>query len=135
MSTLLNDITTEIRSSKRIWQQQRDLFMEYEADIVRFVKEVDLSKSSSARMQVDTNDVNLFVSGGTDVIKEVFRAFRKLGYEPSKRPQAKPQSNFTTYFKQDGKPTFYLSFASTHCKRVKVGTKMEEVDIYETVCE
>jgi hypothetical protein len=135
MSNLLNDIKTEIRKAKQSWKQQRRLFKEHETDITELINELDLSTASSARMDCDTEDINFYVSGKTDVIKEIFRAFRKLGYEPSSRPEAKPQSSFTCYFHQDGKPTFYLSFASTLCKRVKVGTKMQEVDIYETVCE
>jgi hypothetical protein len=135
MSSLLSEIKAEIRNSKRTWKQQRDLFKEYEADITELVKEIDLSKASSARMNCDTEDVNFYVSGNTEVLKEIFRTFRKLGYEPSSRPDAKPQSSFTTYFSKDGKPSFYLSFSSTLCKRVKVGTTMQEVDVYETVCE
>ncbi len=135
MSNLLSEIKAGIRDAKRSWKQQRRLFKEHEADITEVVEEIDLSKASSARMDCDTEDVNFYVSGKTDVLKEVFRTFRKLGYEPSSRPEAKPQSNFTCYFHKDGKPTFYLSFSSTLCKRVKVGTKMQEVDIYETVCE
>ncbi len=135
MSELLSEIKADIRKAKREWKQQRELFKEYEADIREIVNEIDLSKASSARMSCDTEDVNFYVSGNTEVLKEVFRTFRKLRYEPSSRPEAKPQTNFSCYFHQDGKPTFYLSFSSTLCKRVKVGTKMQEVDIYETVCE
>jgi hypothetical protein len=135
MSSLLSEIKAEIRNSKRTWKQQRDLFKEYEADITELVKEIDLSKASSARMNCDTEDVNFYVSGNTEVLKEIFRTFRKLGYEPSSRPDAKPQSSFTCYFHQDGRPSFYLSFSSTLCKRVKVGTTTQEVDVYETVCE
>jgi hypothetical protein len=135
MSTLLSELKASIRNSKKAWRQQRDLYKEYEPDIAVLVGEMDLSGASSARMECDTEDVNLYVSGGADVLKEIFHAFRKLGYEPSSRPEAKPQSNFSCYFRQDGKPTFYLSFSSTLCRRVKVGTKMQEIDVYETVCE
>jgi hypothetical protein len=135
MSTLLSEIKANIRNSKRAWKQARDLFKEYEPDITRLVGEINLSGASSARMECDTEDVNFYVSGGADVLKEIFRTFRKLGYEPSSRPDTKPQTQFTCYFRQDGKPTFYLSFSSTLCRRVKVGTKMQEVDVYETVCE
>jgi len=135
MSSLISDIKAEIRNSKRTWKQQRDLFKEHEAYITEFVDEINLSDASSARMNCDSEEVNFYASGKADVLKEIFRAFRKLGYEPSSRPEAKPQSNFTCYFSRDGRPTFYLSFSSTLCRRVKVGTKMQEVDVYETVCE
>ena len=32
------------------------------------------------------------------------------------------------------KPRIYLSFSSTVCRRVKIGTRTQEVDVYETTC-
>ena len=135
MSTLLYDIETTLKTEKRSYRLRKAFFQESRGDLEQLLNEVDLTKASSARMDVDTEDINLYVSGATDTIKEIFRAFRKLGYEPSNRPEAKPQSSFTCYFRQLDKPTFYLSFSSTLCKRVKVGTKTQEVDVYEIVCE
>ncbi len=135
MSTLLNEVKTTLRNEKRDWKKRRAFFMENEADIAEVIAAVDWSVSTSARLDIDTDDVNLYVTGNAAALKALFHGFRKLGYEPSKRPGVKPESSFTTYFEQLNKPTFYLSFSSTLCKRVKVGTKTVEQDIYEVVCE
>ncbi len=135
MSTLLNEIKTTLRKEKHDWKKRRQFFKENEADIAAVINEIDLRTASAGRMDCDQDDVNLYVSGKFDTMKEIFRGFRKLGYEPSSRPTEKAQSQFTCYFNQTGKPTFYLSFSSTLCKRVKIGTKMQEVDIYEVQCE
>lgn len=135
MSNLLSELKSGIRNAKRQWRDQKEYFKTHEPYIIEVIEELNLDLATSARMSVDQEDVNLYVTGNTAALKEIFRGLRKLGYEPSSRPDVKPQSQFTTYFHQDGKPTFYLSFSSTLCKRVKVGTKMVEQDIYEVQCE
>lgn len=135
MSTLLNEIRTNLRKEKKEAKKRRQFFKVNEPDIAALIAEIDLSTTSSARMDCDENDVNFYVTGAAPALKELFRGFRKLGYEPSKRPGVKPESQFTCYFEQTDKPTFYLSFSSTVCRRVKVGTETIERDIYEVVCE
>jgi hypothetical protein len=135
MSTLLNEIKTTFRNEKRDWKKRRAFFKASEADITAVLDEIDLSTASSGRMDCDADDINFYVTGAAPALKEIYRTFRKLGYDPSKRPGVKPESTFTCYFTQTDKPTFYLSFSSTVCKRVKVGTKTVEQDIYEVVCE
>lgn len=135
MSTLLNEIRTTFRNEKRDWRKRKAFFKENEADIVEVLNELDLSTATTGRIDCDADDVNLYVTGAAPAMKEIFRGFRKLGYQPSKRPGVKPESTFTCYFEQTNKPTFYLSFSSTLCKRIKVGTKTVEQDIYEVVCE
>jgi hypothetical protein len=135
MSNLLSELKSSIRNAKREWRDQREYFKTHEPYIIEVIEELNLDLATSTRMLVDREDVNFYVTGDAPVLKEIFRGLRKLGYEPSKRPGVKPESNFTTYFSQDGKPTFYLSFSSTLCRRVKVGTKMVEQDIFEVQCE
>lgn len=135
MSTLLNELKTSLRREKQDCKKRRQFFKANEADIASVINEINLGTASSGRIDCDTEDINFYVSGSVATMKEIFRGFRKLGYEPSKRPTVKPESNFTCYFSQTDKPTFYLSFSSTVCKRVKVGTETIERDIYEVVCE
>lgn len=39
------------------------------------------------------------------------------------------------YEKRDCELRWYLSFSSSVCRRVKVGTRTVEQDVYETVCD
>lgn len=80
------------------------------------------------------NSVDISVSGGKDVLNTVFGILRKHKFSPDKRPD-KPEPTFSTHFNHDTGARLWLSFSSTLCKRVKVGTKTVEQDIYEVQCE
>ena len=135
MSTLLNELKGDLRAARKEWKEKKAFYKENQADIELVSKTIDLGTATSARMGVETYEVDLYASGNVTTLKEIYKGFRKLGYEPDDRPTAKPVSSFRTRFRQDGKADWYLSFSSTLCKRVKVGTKMVEQDIYEVVCE
>lgn len=88
------------------------------------------------RCNVDVNCIDIAITGDYAVLKAIFHAFRTLGYEPSDRPKEEKMSSFSTYFEgPDHECRFWLNFSSTLCKRVKIGTKMVEQPVYETVCE
>ena len=96
-----------------------------------FDEEVTVQRAAMANDCIDLN-----VTGDFGVMKAVFRAFRKAGYEPSTRPTEEKTNSFSTYFKkQDEELKFWLNYSSTVCTRKKVGVKMVEVAVYETVCE
>jgi hypothetical protein len=86
---------------------------------------------------VATDDsIDLSVSGTAAELKECFRAFRKLGYEPNDRVEDPKFTSFNTVFTHpEKKVRFWLFFSSTVCTLKKVGTKMVEQAVYETVCE
>ena len=99
-----------------------------------------IEEVAQALIKIDVHDahvsgeeVDISVTGDKHVLQAVFGAFRKLGYEPSKRPN-KDDTYFYCRWTKEGKPSFYFSFSSTVCKRVKIGTKMVEQDVYEVVC-
>jgi len=88
------------------------------------------------RTQATTGAIDLNISGDRHVLNAVFAAFRKLGYEPGTRPGKEPEPSFSTYFSHtEHDCKFWLSFTSSQCTRVKVGTKTQTIDVYETVCE
>ncbi len=97
---------------------------------------VGLKKIEVTRASVSGDCVDLSITGDKHTLNAVFAAFRKLGYEPSARPTKEHKPTFSCYWNhpvEDAK--FWLYFTSNKCTRIKVGTKTEEVDIYEVVCE
>jgi hypothetical protein len=64
----------------------------------------------------------------------MFGVLRRAGLTPRSRPQEK-EPVYTTWWNWEDGNNVWISFSSTSCKRVKVGTEMKEVDVYETVCE
>jgi hypothetical protein len=83
-------------------------------------------------------DLNLPILGtGQDLVR-VWRALRAAGFEPPEvRPKADSSywSGFFEKWTYDYTLRVYVTFSSTICRQVKVGTKTIEVDEYETVCE
>ncbi len=87
------------------------------------------------RAQACPDCIDLHISGDRHVLNAVFGAFRRLGYQPDNRPE-KHEPQYSTYFRHDEHQcVFWVSFASSECKRIKVGTKTQTIDVYETVCE
>lgn len=87
-------------------------------------------------VSIDTSSQSIDISYAGDklVMHGIFKAFRALGYISDKRPTEK-ESQFTCYWNHpDSDMRIWLRFSSTVCKRIKIGTKMEKVDVYETRC-
>jgi hypothetical protein len=79
-------------------------------------------------------EINLAVSGDARDFAHIFKVMRANGFEPDKRPEA-GQHEFTMRFLHANGVVFYLSFTSTVCKRVQIGTRMVEQPIWEAVCD
>lgn len=81
----------------------------------------------------DGSCLNIHLSNSKDVFNGVFGMLRNMGYEPDDRPE-KDQINFSTFWRKEGATKIWFSFNSTSCRRVKVGTRTVEQDVYEIVC-
>ena len=76
------------------------------------------------------------VTGDKHAFLAFARAIRKHGFELPKIE--KGATGFTKYERLgegDNELTLYFTFTSSTCRRVKVGTKMVEQDVFETVCD
>lgn len=132
---MLQEIKEGIREESRSVKKRKRLYADNQPAILQVATALNAAKIEIIRASLDSEDVNLYITGDYAVLKGIFHVFRTLGYEPSSRPE-KQEPSFTCYFhKKEQKMAFYLSFSSTICKRKKIGTKMVEQDIYETVCE
>jgi hypothetical protein len=100
-------------------------------EVLNNLKEVVLQSASP-----DSMDLNIRLAGTKQDLETVWRVLRQLGFEsPNERPAAN-QSEYTGRFRRSYDDcSVYLIFASTVCKRVKVGTQTIEQDIYEVRCE
>lgn len=103
----------------------------------------EIERVAAAFVKIDTQSarvtdgcIDLNVAGNKHVLAACFSAFRKLGYEPSDRPGIEMEPSFACYWEHSQhKCKWWLYFSSTQCTRIKIGTEMREVAIYETVCE
>jgi len=126
----------ELKEKKSNLHKIREFIEEFSFEITRIEKGmIDvLEWQVSSGIDINSKCIDLSHSGDKLVFEGVFRALRKLGYEPDKRPEANA-SYFTTFWNRPGTTLrVYTRFSSTVCKRVKIGTKMVEQDIFETRC-
>jgi hypothetical protein len=56
------------------------------------------------------------------------------GYRPTKELAQESTSYWSGYFEADEKPRVWVSWSNRFCERVQVGTKTEEVPVYEVRC-
>ncbi len=132
-------IQDQLSDSMRIVRERSDRIARYydihRSEIFAVAKSLRKIDDKVVRAEVADDCVDLSVSGDRHVLNAVFGAFRRLGYEPDERP-ATPEPTFSTYFRHPNHGCkLWLNFSSSTCRRVKIGTKTKEVDIYETVCE
>jgi len=82
------------------------------------------------------NSVDVLLSGDQHTLAAAVRIFRTHGFSTDNSPPEKGNSQWTAFYRKNGcELHWYLSFSSTACRRVKVGTRTVEQDVYETVCD
>jgi len=94
------------------------------------------SKINCIGAEVAGSCFDIKITGDKHMLQATFAVFRKLGYEPSERPGTELLETFSCFWDHpDHSCRLWLYLTSDICKRVKIGTKMVERDIYETVCQ
>ena len=85
---------------------------------------------------VDGYSYNLYITGSRADLDIMFGVLRRAGLSPSTRPQER-ETNYSTWwsFPESERESIWITFTSTSCKRVQVRTELQEVPVYETVCE
>jgi hypothetical protein len=135
MSVLHQSIKVDLVSQQELMTERASFYhrnKHHIKEVATALKKIDLI---SAKLD-NYKCVDISMTGDKHVLLAIFSAFRKLRYEPSERPGIKPTSSFSCYWSREGQELrFWISFSSTKCTRVKVGTETREVPIYETVCE
>lgn len=82
-----------------------------------------------------TDSLDISFSGDKDKIAQIFRIVRVAGFATTAdRPKQGDSSWYAWFYHPDCKLAIWFSFSSSVCRRVKVGTELQEVDIYETQC-
>lgn len=82
---------------------------------------------------MDGDYIQLSFAGDGPKLATVWKLLRQHGYKNSCHPK-KGDTTFYCFWSREGYAQFFMSFTSTMCRRVQVGTKMVEQPIYETQC-
>lgn len=86
-----------------------------------------------AHLTVDGDgDIGIGLAGDKETFVKAWKLLRSIGIRLS--PVEKGSTSLTQFLTHDSGLRIMFNFSSTVCQRVKVGTKMQEVDVYETQC-
>jgi hypothetical protein len=124
----------------------REIYSDKARNIVTFQKYLPGMQNILDKLEsggVSVNCVSLdFVNSCIDIhsagtagdLAKIFRVLKKAGWDG---PKAEEKSaSYSGFWKADDADwQIWVSFTSTMCKRVQVGTKLVEQPIYEVVCE
>jgi len=107
-----------------LWLEVKDQLLPLVKDLILMGCDVDMRDS----------DLNCRFSGDKQLFLRVMRAQYRHGLRPNfKHLQKGASEGFWSC--QVGQVRVWTSFSSTQCRRVQVGTKLEQVPVYETVCD
>lgn len=135
---MIFDKIEEQMKDERETTSRRELFLKNNRPaIVVVAKSLRKMEDNVLSFWVDAISLNISMTGDKHVLQAAFGELRKLGLKPRVRPVPNDPSYNTYFDSEDPNSAFqvWFSFSSTSCRRVKVGTEMKEVDVYETVCE
>ena len=123
----LTQEVSEIETRRERWLDIREYFL----PLVRRFKGLDLEPNFDGR------DINLSFSGDKAKLTSVIRILRTNGFDTDAEAPKANSNYWSAYFTnaEDSRIQFWISFSSTVCRMVKVGTKMVEQDVYEVQCD
>jgi len=86
-------------------------------------------------VEISGNSLDCSGAGDKQMLIATFKVMRGFGYEPTRRPSAK-DAFYGSFWYLEGRHdnAVWISFSSTVCKRVQVGTEMKEVPVYDIQC-
>jgi len=131
-------VIDDLKAKKATWKGVQNYHNRFCHQITKVLNA--LEKCNVTRVDTCAESFDIGYSGDSHVFTAACIALHKLGYRPASKPEKnKAQSYFTTWWQhkeqRDLHPALYITFSSTTCTRIKVGTKTQVVDVYETVCD
>ena len=104
--------------------------------VSQIVKALQRASVNVSNVSVDSSGYNISVLGSRADLDVMFGVLRRAGLIPNRRPQEK-EAYYSAFwhFDKDELAHVWVMFSSTTCKRVQVRTEIQEVPVYETVCE
>jgi hypothetical protein len=84
----------------------------------------------------DPDYISVTLSGNAQTLANAFRILRGSGFEFSGTRPKKGDTEWYAFFTHAECPVrVWFSFTSSVCRRVKTGTELKMVDVYETQCD
>ena len=126
-------ITRVKKARKRQKKELKERINEY----IRVADGLEVIQEWLVSLRIDdSSHLDISVAGDHNVMKGLYSALRKLGYDTTDRPEEEKIPGYSNWWRhKDHHVQLWVAFTSTKCTRKKVGTKMVEQPVYEIVCE
>lgn len=86
------------------------------------------------QVTIDRVGVGYTIAGDSHDLAKAIRAVRTRGYTTNWSPPKENDPSWSGFYNKEDGPEVYISFTSKVCRRVKIGTKTVEQDVYEIQC-
>lgn len=124
------------RTARNYAKRQSAIIKRDSKRVAQLSKALQRAGINIVNVSVDCNSYNVSITGSRADLDIMFGVLRRAGMTPSGRPEEKQQYYATWWnFPETQSEYVWIVFTSTSCKRVQVRTEMQEVPVYETVCE
>lgn len=121
----LQEETLKYTKRRMLWQTHRPRLAPMIVALTKLGVEPSLGVDS----------IDIAFTGDKQKLLAVWKILRMLGYKPNSGPPQPGDNQWYSFFDSPQvKLRIWMSFTSSVCQRVKTGTKLVEVDVYETVC-
>lgn len=132
MKNDINEIDVLLDKDALAVNERRALWSRYRDELLPMVRALQKLNATI----YFPNSLDVAISGDKHTLAAAVRIFRTHGFSTLNSPPKKGSSSWTAFYeKHDCELRWYLSFSSSVCRRVKVGTCTVEQDVYETVCD
>lgn len=133
MSTVLKKMHEAVTNKKLALRKHRTAIKANEAKLQALFADVE---ALGGEPYTDGDWIWVPLIGDKHKFLAFARVIRKHGFEMPKVEKGATGFTKLSYLgSDDTQLTLYFQFSSSVCRRVKVGTKTVEQDVYETVCD
>lgn len=116
----------DLAKQRLLWANDKHLFL----------APVNALRKEGGELRFDSGTIYLNATGDQHKLAAIMRILRCSGFTFNSPRPNKGDTSWNSHFHIDGATiNIFFMFSSSVCKRVKVGTRMQEVDVYETQCD
>jgi hypothetical protein len=144
-------INKQIKAAHQEHRDRMGYLKTYMSLYAALLRQLQKAKVNIVHVSLGWKTLNLSIAGDYEMLLRTMRVFRSRGMDAYKRPQegeASYHAYWTAKYDEDSEDwdkscsyeneedmRVFLNFTSTQCERIQVGTKLEEVPVYEVRCK
>lgn len=138
------NLSEHLKSYTETRRKEERLLIQRCSELQALVWELEALGDFVTDLIVTIHQPVIYVKGGEHELAAVFRVLRRHKFVTYERPEPNATYYNGIFYASPYDPNSWevhtggsllISFASTVCHRVKIGTKTIEVDVYETHCK